>query len=93
MMFLFKLKKGIAFLYEIEKIKYKEMIYYVHEKTYIHHPNVNFMKLRSGNFSLDCSYFNSKCEYQSLEDIINELIKFKKQKMMISAIFHEDGTY
>ena len=93
MMFLFKLKKKIAFLYEIDKIKYKNMTYYIHKETYISHPSVNFMRLKSGNFHLDCIYFNSKCEYQSLEDITNELIKFKKQKMMISAIFHEDGTY
>lgn len=93
MMFLFKLKKGITFLYEADKINYKEVIYYVHKETLIPNPSVKFQKLKSGNFHLDCPYFNKKCEYESLDEIIAELVKFKKQKMMISAILHDDGTY
>jgi len=91
-MYLFKLKNGIVFLYEIDKINYKE-IYYVHKKTLISHPKTEFHRLKSGNFHLYNQYFNKKCEYSSLDEIVEEIIKFKKQYMMIDAIFHGNGTY
>jgi len=92
-LYLFKLKKGIAFLYEVDKTIYKQIRYYLLKDTLINNDKVTTSTLRSGNESLESGYFTRGCEYQTLDKIIEDTLKFKKQYMMMSAVFHNDGTY
>lgn len=92
-MYLFKLKGGITFLYEVDFIPYKGFKYIVLKNTLVDNEKVQRSTLRSGNFSLTSGYFTKTCEYNTLDEVIEKIVKFKKQHMLISAIFHNDGTY